>query len=230
MGTRTYAIAHLFIAAAIAGNALLLPVLWPLLLWMSIAFAGMGIAYALNRPSVLGKRADGSRHIIALLLFLPYLAYSSLVLQFTTRLDRRKSWHRLVPGVRIGRRLHGFESTADTLASILDLTAELHEPRPCRSGVTYHCVPLLDAAPPSAADIERCVAALQALPRPVFIHCAQGSGRTSVIAAAFLVATQQCEDIQAALETVEAARPGAHPSCTQRTALLAWAQSAEKDP
>jgi len=44
-------------------------------------------------------------------------------------------------------------------------------------------------------------------PGPVYIHCAQGHGRTGTLAAAVLLAKGHCDSVDAAIARLRAARP-----------------------
>lgn len=55
-----------FVASASAGAAA------PLVVWLGLSLAVLAGAYRLDRPGLLGKRDDGSRHAAATVVLLPW--------------------------------------------------------------------------------------------------------------------------------------------------------------
>jgi protein-tyrosine phosphatase len=105
----------------------------------------------------------------------------------------------------------------------LDLESEMAA---CRAaGITFTAVPVPDrGVPDSASDFRRVAAELAAEVRAgagVLVHCRQGIGRASMLAAAILA--DAGIDSEAALEMIERARGRPVPDTTEQRAWLASA-------
>ena len=87
--------------------------------------------------------------------------------------------------------------------------------------VKYVNWPMLDGAAVGPAEMREVAKQIEALPRPLLIHCAKGHGRTSMIAAAWLLTTGRATTVDNALQQIRRARPLAHPNPTQTKALAA---------
>ena len=198
---------------------------WGVLLWPAIGFAAAALAYASGRPGVSGKRAGLWRRLPVL----PYGWFALGVWHLHRRLgDRGTACDRLEGGLFVGRRpLAGDlpnEVAADPDAVILDLTAEFDDPPAVRRHPGYVCEPVLDAAAPSADELARIVSLLPPPGGPPgLIHCANGRGRTGLVAAAWLLAHGLAGDADGALARVRTARPGVRLLPRQRTVLEAFA-------
>ena len=194
---------------------------WWGLLWPAVGFAAAALAYALGRPGVLGKRAGLWR----LLPVLPYRWFALGVWHLHRRLgDRGAACDRLHGDLFVGRRpLAGdlpAEVAADPDAMILDLTAEFPDVPAVRNRPGYRCEPVLDAAAPSADELARIVSLLPPPGGPPgLIHCANGRGRTGLVAAAWVLAHGLAGDADAAVERVRTARPAVRLLPRQRTVL-----------
>jgi protein-tyrosine phosphatase len=96
-------------------------------------------------------------------------------------------WNEVVPGVFVGRRPLANE-VPEEVTLIVDLTSESAEVRAVRTGRRYLAFPMLDTGTACEDDFERLVRRVADWQEPVYIHCAQGHGRTGLVAAAVLVA------------------------------------------
>ncbi|HZI10998.1 MAG TPA: tyrosine-protein phosphatase [Myxococcus sp.] len=103
--------------------------------------------------------------------------------------------------------------------TVLDLTSEFIEPRPIREACRYVSLPILDASTLPVDRVAPVLRELAAQPTSLYVHCAQGHGRTGMIAAALLVALGAAPDAQAALAQVQRVRPGVRLSPAQERAL-----------
>ena len=90
---------------------------------------------------------------------------------------------------------------------MIDLTAEFLEPATVRIGRAYLAVPMLDGAVPLEAEFHRAVRAAVESPGVVYLHCAQGHGRTGLVAAAVMVARGHSSSAEEALGALRAAQP-----------------------
>jgi hypothetical protein len=221
MNRRHYgaAFAAFGIAALWAGGRTGASLLW---CWPGAALLWVGLAYLTGRPSLFGKDRVGDRAVLARVVLFPYLALCRASWWLTTALDRRRAWHRLDDALYLGRMPGDRASLPGQLAGVVDLTAELQESSTVRAHLDYRCEPLLDAVAAAPADLERCLATLADVRKPALLHCALGSGRTAMVAAAHLLAEGRATRVPDALRMVVQARPGARPNLDQIRFLEAW--------
>lgn len=173
--------------------------------WLGVNLLLLGVAYVRGDARVFGKRPDGTLASWRVLLFLPWLLFTWAVWH-GCRLLPEPAVQQINDKLSIGRRLLAHEFP-DGIDVVLDLTAEFQEPGAVRHRTRYLSLPILDAgAPPSTA----LAAAIQSL-RPdehVFIHCAQGHGRTAMAAIALLMHRGETATIADGLGLLKAVRPG----------------------
>jgi protein-tyrosine phosphatase len=195
---------------------------WSWALWPAANFAWIGGAYLTGAPGAFGKRSDGTIPAIRVLLMFPFLAYQWGVWSLLRLVLREPACHQLLPDVWIGRRLLPHEVPAG-IECVLDLTAEFTEPAGVRNNREYRWRPILDATAPSAAllmdwliDLERCNGCK-------YIHCAQGHGRTGLVAAAILLKRGIVTDVASAVARIRSARPWARLNREQQRCLSDFA-------
>lgn len=157
-----------------------------LMVWTAGAFGWVALAYAGLGPR-LGKDRRGRLSLLSRIALAPYHGLNALSL----RLCRDPLWTEIVPGLYLGRRLSPAQAAdLGPMAAVLDFTAELAE---CSAfgDVDYRVWPTLDKRPVGSKDLRAAVAFLQACPRPVYLHCALGHGRSASVVAAYLLVTGQ---------------------------------------
>lgn len=196
-----------------------------LLIWPAWAFFAVAVAYATERPFVFAKDAHRVSRAIARFGLLPYLALANLLWHLLRLREKEPPWVWLTPEICIGRRLLTNEYPSG-VASIVDLTCEFLEQLPKTAGIHYCALPLLDAAAVRPSRLRAIVCQVAELPRPVFLHCAQGHGRTALVAASLLLHIGAAANASDAEEQVLRARPGAKMNRRQREALR-WAAKTE---
>ena len=204
------AAACLYLASWLGGPA------W-VLAWPALSAALLAVCYLLGAPGLLGKRPDGTRAVWAWLPFGPYLAFT-LVVHHLARLLPEPALDEVAPNLFVGRRVLAHELPAG-IQRVVDLTAELHEPRGVRQRAHYRCLPTLDATVPDPAGLAALVEELARLEEPLFLHCAQGHGRSATLAAAILLRRGACADPDAAEALMRRARPGIRLKPAQRRVL-----------
>jgi len=176
-----------------------------ILLWPALSSALVAVAYLANRPSLLGKRADGSRPLALTLLYLPVLLGLWVRWYAVRAFGGEPPWVEVVPGLWLGRRPLAGELPPGT-ALIVDLTAEWE--RAWGLGAIPHLqLPTLDGMAPEPAAFQRLVDALADDPRPAYVHCAAGHGRSALLVAALLVRRGVDDDPERALARLAALRP-----------------------
>ena len=193
-----------------------------LLLWPAVSFFVVSGAYAGLGPRVFGKKTDGGTTSVARLLLLPYLVFTYGVWHVQRLSSREACCQEIAPRLWLGRRPLRHEIPAG-VTRIIDLTAEFHPARGVRDGRAYHCVPTLDAAPTPRHAFERLVEDLVDSPDCLYIHCAQGHGRSAALVGALLIRRGLAPDPEAAERIIVAARPGVRLSPSQRCLLVSVA-------
>jgi protein-tyrosine phosphatase len=184
-------------------------------LWPATSFLVVAAGYAGVGARVFAKRPDGSLPGLVLVLLLPYFAFT-WGLWSLLRLNGERCWDRVAPGVYLGRRAFAHELPAD-VSLIVDMTAEF--PRPRSTSQSYRCLPTLDGFIPEEVQCKALVDDLAAHPAPVYIHCAQGHGRSAVVAGALLVKRGLAGNASEAEALLKRARPGVSLSRHQRQLL-----------
>lgn len=158
-----------------------------LLLWLisSLSFLGVSIAYALHRPELLGKQANGTIRPLTLLLW-PMYYLLTWSLWFLARLfPRYPHAHEIVPGLWLGAWPNHQSRLPAGTSLVVDLTAEF--PRRTHSE-SYLCLPTLDMEAPTQQQLRAGITAIQEATGPVYVHCAAGHGRSATVVAAVLLA------------------------------------------
>ena len=187
-----------------------------MLVWLGLNMMMLGVAYGRRDAGVFGKRSDGTLPMLRLLLFLPYLLFTWAVWHLC-RLLPEPAAQRINDKLTVGRRLVGNERPAE-ITTILDMTAEFAEPASVRSGVRYINLPTLDACAPKPEALVAAIRDLKA-DEHVFIHCAQGHGRTGLAAIALLMHRGIVNTTDEGLSLLRGFRPGIGLSADQRACL-----------
>lgn len=104
----------------------------------------------------------------------------------------------------VGRRLLPKE-VREEYEGYIDLTAEFDEPRAIRDKSSYICFPILDASVP---NIEKLMDLLEKVEnKNLYIHCAQGHGRTGLVALALLLRKGIIKDVREGVDYLKSFRP-----------------------
>jgi hypothetical protein len=197
----------LFAALAIAILMLALndPKLRPLM-WPAGNFLALALAYGPLGPRVLGKRPDGTRAPGAKLFFLPYTLATTATWHLVRLLSRESPVDAVWPSVTIGRRLLAHEYSY-SFGLVIDLTSEFEEPPGVIDAAPgYVAFPILDGSIPCQEPLIRLVDSLAN--QRVYIHCAQGHGRTGLVAALLLIRNGDAATVTEALGLLKNKRPG----------------------
>lgn len=201
-----YGIAFSVLGLLLAGWAIRLGGWHLLLLWPAASLCAVAIAYLGFGVSVFGKRADGTIHVISSIILLPYLAYVWATWHLLRLIVLEEAFHEISKNLTIGRRLLPSEFPGEVEA-VVDLTCELCEPSHVRTSYAYYAFPMLDGVVPSAEALAGLSRQLDEIKGHIYIHCAQGHGRTGLVAAALLLQQDSAKDVAAAVALIVEKRP-----------------------
>jgi protein-tyrosine phosphatase len=178
-----------------------------LCLWPSVAFSGLALAYLTGNPRVFGKRSDGNLAAFNVVVLLPVTALLTLVFHLARLVSREPAYHAIADNILIGRRLLSREWPG-SINAVIDLTSEFAEPaRP--SGLFYLSIPILDASTPAESQLHEALRQAGELQGTIYIHCAQGHGRTALFASCLLLQRGVVATVDEALALIQSRRPHA---------------------
>lgn len=216
-----YGLIFLILFALVLGYSWALYPYGLLLLWLALDFLLVGVAYLANSPRIFAKRDDGSRAAWSIVLLCPAFCATWLIWSLTRHLSKETAFHQLTEDLFIGRRLVDSEPRPP-VEVVVDLCCELPESRPLAQ-LDYRTLRILDAAAPAPQALVALIEVLCTERRPIYVHCAQGHGRTGLIASALLIGRGLAADPEDAVAKVRAARPGVRLGRAQRGALERFA-------
>lgn len=179
---------------------------WQLLwLWPAANFGVIATAYCYVGPSIFGKSAKGHLSPIAQILLLPYLLPTWAVWHLLRPVRTEPPFNQLTDRVFIGRRLLSHELPPN-IDHVIDLTCEFNEPVALRS-LSYFSFPILDGFVPPVEQLKKWILEVSGMPGTIYIHCAEGHGRTGLFAAALLFTLGDFSTPMAALDYIRSKRP-----------------------
>jgi hypothetical protein len=211
-----YGIYFLVLAALMLSLAIQFGGWYWTMIYPSLSFAIVAIGYLGGGPRVFGKRPDGKRSLVATFFLLPYLLFTLGTWQLVRLVSREPAVNQVDADLYLSRRLLRRE-LPETVTSVVDLTCEFTAPT---YECSYYCFPVLDASCPSAEELKNLAKKILDLPKPVLIHCAQGHGRTGLVASAVLFESGKANSPEDALALVQSVRPGVELNAIQKQALL----------
>ena len=199
---------------------------WHLLwLWPALSFGVVALGYLRLGPKVYGKSPKGLLSPFTQFLLLPYLLYLWTVWYALRFVKREPAISKLTETIFIGRRLLSHE-LPDNIDHVVDLTCEFNEPRALRS-VEYHSFQILDGFVPQQDQLREWSERVASLSGTIFIHCAEGHGRTGLMAASVLMQLGHSRAPEQAIAFIKSKRPLVHLGRRQREALAAMQKNAE---
>lgn len=189
-------------------------------LWCTGAAVVLFLGYEENDPTCLGKHEDGRLPLMSWIVFLPYLVPLWTRQLFLTTLCRENANDKLLDGVFIGRRPTRAKEIPSGTTVCVDLAAEFPASRAeLKYGGRYLSFPILEA---SVRSCEALIACIDSLPESgLYIHCAQGHGRTGFFSCALLLRRGTVKTLPQAEALVTRVRPGVKLRKAQREFLLA---------
>ena len=135
-------------------------------------------------------------------------------------MKRENVFDRIDDRLIVGRRLLAGELPEVDI--VIDLTCELNE-RSAVRGPRYLSLPILDANVPEPGQLDQWIEQIAEETGTLYVHCAEGHGRTGLFAAALLLRRGQAKSAEQALEILQASRPGVRLNRKQRIALVKYA-------
>ena len=194
--------------------------LW--LLCPALSLALVALCYAAIGAEGFQKRANGRLSLAARWLFAPYLAGAWINSRWWTRIFPAPS--PVADNVWLGRTPTERELASSPFAAVVDLTAELPV---APAGRTLAVFPVLDLTTPSRETLAAAASAIERLRAdgPVLVCCALGYSRSACAVAAWLLATGRAKTVDAALQTIRAARANVVLHDRHATALRSLAVS-----
>lgn len=187
------------------------------LIWLGTAFLSVGANYAFPRQFPVLRKQDGQLGLARTVVLLPYIVMLHGTWHILRKTSSEAPFVQLLEGIFIGRRL--LRTEYPRVTTLVDLTSEYDEHMPI--GAHLLAFPILDGAPIEPAKLRLMAREIAASAKPIYIHCAQGHGRTSMVAAAVLIEIGAAQDIATALDMIRVVRPRAKPNAAQLNALMA---------
>jgi len=192
--------------------------LW-LLAWPACSFAFVSAAYFFNRPGMLTKTKSGAVSTWLSILIAPYFLMTWSVWWCVKYLSGEHAHDEIDGEFVLGRRLT-FNEMPNDIECVVDLTAEFSEPTAIRKNFRYVLYPILDGHEPPQLEPFQCFAReLAESEERLFIHCAQGHGRTGMLAVALLLERGSSDSVEQALNMLQACRPKLRVNSAQRRFL-----------
>ncbi|MHA2218770.1 MAG: hypothetical protein ACXACY_22840 [Candidatus Hodarchaeales archaeon] len=176
------------------------------LIWPIFSLGFMGTAYLLNKPEMLGKNSKGTINPIILILNLPWLVFQYLVWHIQYFISKENAFDKINGlDVYVGRRPRNINELP-AVDLVIDLASEFVENKKVREEKEYLNVPMLDAkVPPKKLDLTDLIKRIKE--KTIYIHCAQGHGRTALFTSLLLKETGFVKTLSEGIEKIQYHRP-----------------------
>jgi hypothetical protein len=199
----------------------------------ALAFSVVGLGYGFLGPKVFMKSHNGRLHVLAYVFLWPFLLLNWVNLFVFRIVVRERPYDEIAENLFLGFRFFGTDQKHLRelgIKAVLDVSSEFSEVRFLRDGPDYRTIPVLDATPPTSAQLEQGVRWLRErlANGPTYVHCALGHARSATFVAAYLLTTKAHLTVDAAIAHVKGKRPGAGLHRAQIASLNAF--KAKRDP
>lgn len=209
-----YGTHFLCIAAGLLRASFYYPWGW-ILWWPAFSIACVSMAYFIGSAEPLGKR-NGSRQLLNSLFLFPYLLFARIVWILQVLISTEAPYDFVNDSLVVARRL-GAKEYPEGVTLICDLTAEFCDPWAIRRSDAYYPAPILDGGALMPYELTFLVRELAIQPGGrLLIHCANGHGRTGMVAAAWLIGYGYAQNVEEALAQLKKVRPKIHLNTLQR--------------
>lgn len=189
-----------------------------ILLWPATSFFLVGVSYLGLGPRIFGKQKNGTLAWYSVILLLPYFLFTWGVWHLLRIVRKEDCYNEVASGLFVGRRAFAHELPKE-ISMVVDLTCEFSEPQGVSDVPTYVCFPTLDASVPPDKDFIRLVDTVANFSGKIYIHCAEGHGRSGTLATAVLIARGHAADVDEALNQLTKIRPEIRLGKEQRALL-----------
>ncbi len=187
-----------------------------ILIWGAVSFGVVSLAYLHLGPGVYGKGPDGVMQPVNIMILLPYLIFLWGVWHLLRLIKKEPPYSRLSEDLYIGRRLLPGE-LPDEIEVVVDLTCEFCEPKSIRSK-NYFSFQILDGFAPKIEQINEWIHQIKDIDGKIYIHCAEGHGRTGLFTALYLMRKEN-KTVDEVIEFIQSKRPLVRLSSKQRELL-----------
>ncbi|PIP84103.1 MAG: hypothetical protein CO113_01690 [Elusimicrobia bacterium CG_4_9_14_3_um_filter_62_55] len=206
--------AFLLIGILLGYQAAVESILW---IWPASNCLWVGAAYYTVKGRVFGKRDDGTLDPVAAFCLLPFLLITWATWHAQNWLSNENPFDEVSPGLYLGRRPLQKDLPLG-VSLVVDMTSEFSNPG-YADGVTYVTVPTLDAFVPDAEPFLAAAETAASWEGGVFVHCANGHGRSAAMAGAILLRRGIARSVAQAEAEIVRARPLAAWHPVQRAML-----------
>ncbi len=186
-----------------------------LLAWLAFSFAWTAAGYLGLGAWVLGKRRDNTRHPLAYLVAGPFLIVMQSVRRLRTAVSSEPVYNLVADRMYVGR-ITEAEALPRDAAMVVDMTAEFLEPKSAQAFGAYRCLPTLDGIQPALEDLSALAHEVARFEGPVYVHCAAGHGRSSLLACCALLARGDYATVDETVRAMQSKRPKIHLARSQR--------------
>ena len=201
-----------------------------LMCWVGLAYLLVSAAYLGVGPRIFGKKPNGRLSIYAQLALFPYLLITWTVWYALRVFRKEPPYHQVLQDLYIGRRLLSGEYP-NGFDSVLDLTCEFNEPNAVVARHRYYSLPILDACGATDANLLLQLQKIIDEAGVLFIHCAEGHGRTGMVAAVALLLKGVANQPEEAMRFIQNRRPKVRLSHEQtRTVSEVWKSMQREAP
>lgn len=160
----------------------------------------------MNKTFTFGKKSKGELSIFNLIALFPYFLFIWIVWRFSLIFDKSEPFNQLTKNIWIGRRILKNEEIQG-IDLVIDLTCEFSESMNLVKVNEYWSFPILDGGIPEKNEFINLLKYLESFSGKVYIHCAQGSGRTGLVACGYLLFTGKANTFEEAYYCVKSKRP-----------------------
>jgi len=184
-----------------------------LLSWLTLSCIWVASAFFLHLPEMLmGKRLNGTVFLPLCVVNLPFLVIYGITWLIRHFVLRHEPVNRIGSTNVFISCWPGFHVPLDRYDLVIDATSEM--PKWYKvANAKYVCLPNLDGVP-----LDRYVLPVEIhRDMKILVHCAQGRGRSALLACLILLKLGHAETAEAAVEMLKQSRPSVSISQHQRT-------------